>query len=152
MTEVLATRYHDLSIGHRVVGHENKCRMLHGHNLRIHFACAAEELDGVGRVIDFSDINKRLCMWLEDNWDHKMLLWESDPLLHDLRYRRHAFSAEVLDIIDMSIVPVPFNPTSELIALHLLHFIGPKQLQGTGVRLVSVQVDETRKCFAIAQE
>ena len=82
---ITVERYHDISMGHRVVGHESKCRHLHGHNYRIHFVCTAPELDGVGRVIDFSEIKERLCQWLEENWDHKMVLWSEDPLLPELR-------------------------------------------------------------------
>ena len=74
-----AKRYHDISCGHRVFQHESKCAHLHGHNYRVHFTCEAEELDNIGRVIDFSDMKSRLCMWLEDNWDHKTLIWENDP-------------------------------------------------------------------------
>ena len=74
-----AKRYHDISCGHRVYQHESKCAHLHGHNYRVHFTCEAEELDNIGRVIDFSDMKSRLCMWLEDNWDHKTLIWENDP-------------------------------------------------------------------------
>ena len=44
---ITVERYHDISMGHRVVGHESKCRHLHGHNYRIHFVCTAPELDGV---------------------------------------------------------------------------------------------------------
>ena len=55
-----ASRYHDISCGHRVVGHENKCRHLHGHNYRIHFNCVAQTgctpTDEIGRVIDFGVI------------------------------------------------------------------------------------------------
>lgn len=36
-------RYHDICMGHRVVGHEGKCRHLHGHNYRIHFYCEADK-------------------------------------------------------------------------------------------------------------
>lgn len=135
---ITAERYHDISVGHRVFGHESKCQHLHGHNYRITFACNAEQLDGVGRVIDFSVIKSALCMWLEDNWDHRFLVWEGDPWL--LR----------LQVIDNTVVPVPFNPTAENIAAHLLNVIGPQQLAGTGVTLVSVVVEETRKCSASA--
>ena len=50
---ISCTRIHDFSAGHRVVGHEHRCRFLHGHNYRVAFECTAEELDDVGRVIDF---------------------------------------------------------------------------------------------------
>jgi 6-pyruvoyltetrahydropterin/6-carboxytetrahydropterin synthase len=131
-----AKRYHDISCGHRVYQHESKCAHLHGHNYRVHFTCEAESLDNIGRVIDFSDMKSRLCMWLEDNWDHKTLIWKNDPW------------AKVLPEIDPTIVIVPFNPTAENIAQHLVEVIGPQQLAGTGIKLVHCDVEETRKCSA----
>lgn len=131
-----AKRYHDISCGHRVFQHESKCAHLHGHNYRVHFTCEAEQLDSIGRVIDFSDIKAKLCMWLEDQWDHKTLIWENDPW------------AKVLPGIDPTIVIVPFNPTAENIAQHLVEVIGPQQLAGTGIKLVHCDVEETRKCSA----
>lgn len=137
---ITADRYHDISVGHRVFGHESKCQHLHGHNYRIHFSVEAEEqgLDDIGRVIDFSVIKSKLCMWLEDNWDHRFLVFEGDSM-------RLALQA-----IDNGVVVVPFNPTAENMADHLLNVVGPAQLAGTGVRLRSVVIEETRKCSATA--
>lgn len=134
---IVVERYHDISMGHRVVGHEHKCRHLHGHNYRIYFTCTAPELDEVGRVIDFGLIKSRLCLWLEEQWDHKMMLWEQDPLLEELRR-----------LTPEDIIVVSFNPTAEQMAAHLVEVVGPQQLAGTGVRLISVRVEETRKCSA----
>jgi 6-pyruvoyltetrahydropterin/6-carboxytetrahydropterin synthase len=134
---ITAERYHDISCGHRVFGHENKCSYLHGHNYRIHFVVAGKALDSVGRVLDFSVIKSKLCMWLEDNFDHKFLLWEKDPLLSPLQ-----------DIDFDSIVPVKFNPTAENIAEYLVEEIAPQQLRGTGCQLIECRVEETRKCLA----
>lgn len=131
---ITANRYHDISCGHRVVGHEGKCASLHGHNYRIHFYCEARKLDSIGRVVDFSVIKEKLCMWLEENWDHRMLIWSEDPILEDLKQ------------IDSSIKVVQFNPTAENIGEYLLRFLGPSKLMGTGVSLVKVEIEETRKC------
>lgn len=131
------TRSHEIHCGHRVYGHEGKCRHLHGHGYVFEFACEADALDSVGRVIDFSVIKSTLCQWLEDCWDHRMLIWENDPILPKLLE------------IDHSVVSVPFNPTAENIAEHLVRVIGPQLLAGTGVRLVSVKVHETIKCAAV---
>jgi 6-pyruvoyltetrahydropterin/6-carboxytetrahydropterin synthase len=131
-------RFHDISCGHRVVGHESKCQYLHGHNYRIHFTCVSEELDNIGRVIDFSVIKEKLCMWLEENYDHKMLIWYKDPLLEDLKR-----------ISNDSIVVLPFNPTAENIAEHLVKVIAPTLLKDTCVELIECKVEETRKCSAI---
>ena len=134
---ITVERYHDISMGHRVVGHESKCRHLHGHNYRIHFACSASELDPLGRVIDFSEIRDRLCMWLEEHWDHRMMIWSEDPLLPELQR-----------LVPGDLCIVPFNPTAEQIAIHLVSVVGPEQLKGSGITLLECRVEETRKCSA----
>jgi 6-pyruvoyltetrahydropterin/6-carboxytetrahydropterin synthase len=134
---IQATRYHDICAGHRVFGHESKCAHLHGHNYRFHFTVQGE-LDKVGRVMDFSVIKSRLAMWLEDNWDHKFLLWQKDPLLPTLKAAdKHG------------VISVPFNPTAENIAEYFVEEIAPIQLAGTGATLVELKIEETRKCAAI---
>jgi len=136
---ITASRYHDFSAGHRVVGHESKCRLLHGHNYRVTFDCAGD-LDQVGRVLDFGVIKTLLCQWLEEHWDHRLLLWAGDPLLPSLRV-----------VSPESIVVVPFNPTAENMAEYLLKTVAPVQLAETGVALVRCVVEETRKCAATAE-
>jgi 6-pyruvoyltetrahydropterin/6-carboxytetrahydropterin synthase len=154
---IYAERYHDISCGHRVVGHEGKCQFLHGHNYRVYFTCAIPQggTDSLGRVIDFSVMKSALCMWLEDTWDHKMLLWEQDPLRMALKaatFMKDArvMSASVIKTLNDGTVVVPFNPTAENMAVHLLNIVGPERLRGTGVALTSVRVEETRKCTAMA--
>lgn len=149
---VHAERYHDFSAGHRVAGHESKCAFLHGHNYRVHFKCQAPALDSLGRVIDFSVIKSTLCNWLEENWDHRFLAWNDDPILRTL-YPSCSPGGMVDDytrVLLDSIVFVPFNPTAENMALHLLREVGPRLLQGSGVVLVEVRIEETRKCSASA--
>lgn len=141
-------RYHDICAGHRVHGHESKCQHLHGHNYRITFTCEAEELDELGRVIDFSEVKARLCMWLEDNWDHKFLAWEQDTLMKQIVDAAYNGSKEAFEGLNLSIVWVPFNPTAEHMAQYLVEVVGPKQLAGTGIKLVHCKVEETRKCSA----
>lgn len=153
---ITVERYHDISCGHRVVGHEGKCRFLHGHNYRIHFTCTADTLDTVGRVIDFGVVKQRLCMWLEDKWDHRFIAWREDPVMlrlqwilqHDGEHAGKGRNVEAWESFDPSVVWVPFNPTAENLGLHLLNVVGPHQLEGTGVRLIRVRVEETRKCSA----
>lgn len=154
-----ASRYHDISCGHRVVGHENKCRHLHGHNYRVHFVCALgkgvwqsenEGLDHIGRVIDFTAIKEKLCMWVENNWDHKFLAWENDQLMRAASrcLREDEDEDEHYVGFEGSIVWLPFNPTAENMAEYLVNVIAPIQLKGTGVELVEVVIEETAKCHA----
>lgn len=133
----IITRYHDISCGHRVFNHAGKCRHLHGHNYRIHFKVASDLLDDLGMVIDFVFLKEKLCAWLEENWDHKFLLWSGDPILNNLQ-----------GIDKESIVALPFNPTAENMAEHLVNTIAPQLLKNTNCTLISCIVEETRKCSA----
>jgi 6-pyruvoyltetrahydropterin/6-carboxytetrahydropterin synthase len=137
---ITATRYHEIDCGHRVVGQGGHCEHLHGHRYTIHFTCEADELNAIGMVIDFGVMKARLCQWLEDHWDHRLLLWEEDP-----------FRPAIEAVSPESVVVVPFNPTAENLAEHLLTVVGPAQLAGTGVALIRCTVEETRKCSATAE-
>ena len=128
-----AIRYHDFTMGHTVTNHESGCRHLHGHNYRIHFEIKTD-LDELGRVLDFSVMKKLLCDWIENTWDHKFLIWKDDPRLDAL-----------LEIDEESFIVVPFNPTAENIAAYFLNEVAPKLLP-ENVELISVKLEETRKC------
>ncbi|AKA60901.1 6-carboxytetrahydropterin synthase [Enterobacteria phage JenP1] len=159
-------RSHEICAGHRVVGHESKCRHLHGHNYKFHFKVAPKpetipgiapasmatkpgKLDAVGRVIDFSVVKTTLCQWLEDNWDHKFLHWEEDPLIKalqvDCELCDETTGRDVRDF-DNSLVSLPFNPTAENLAAYMVDVIGPQLLDEYGVELVECTIEETSKC------
>lgn len=141
MSRHAAHRFHDISTGHRVHGHEGKCQHLHGHNYRIHFTVEQDVgLDEVGRVLDFGVIKTLLCQWLEDHWDHKFLIGEEDP-----------WAGALSDLDIEGVVTVPFNPTAENMGEYLVEHVGPAQLKGTGCRLTKVVVEETRKCYTSYQ-
>lgn len=135
-----AVRHQDIDAGHRVPEQGGACERLHGHSYRVYFMCSSDTLNSIGMVLDFSVMKTRLCEWLLHKWDHRTLIWIDDPWLPGL-----------LSVCSESIVLVPFRPTAENIAEYLLNTIGPQQLEGTGVKLTKVIVEETRKCSASAE-
>ena len=158
-------RSHEICAGHRVVGHESKCRHLHGHNYVFHFHVAANQthrhrkdgfvptdLDDVGRVIDFSVVKSTLCEWLENNWDHRFLHWEKDELIRGFiglveNDNRDGFvPRDQVDHLYNSFVELPFNPTAENLAQYMVEVIGPRLLDEHGVELVQCVIEETSKC------
>lgn len=165
-------RSHEICAGHRVVGHESKCRHLHGHNYKFHFKVTPKKtfsedyvksvsgfalegsLDDVGRVIDFSVVKTTLCQWLEDNWDHKFLHWEQDSMINSLivvastKFARenNLVTDEDYDPFFNSLVALPFNPTAENLAAYMVDVIGPQLLDQYGVELVECTIEETSKC------
>lgn len=165
-------RSHEICAGHRVVGHESKCRHLHGHNYVFHFHVAPKmkcipraeyeqphpTLDQVGRVIDFSVVKTTLCQWLEDNWDHKFLHWEQDMLINGLKccietdtqtergWPTFSEGDEDLKDFNNSLVSLPFNPTAENLAAYMVNVIGPELLDPYDVELIECKIEETSKC------
>lgn len=131
-------RSHEFCCGHTVTGHESKCAHLHGHNYTVEFYVAPhpaekEKLDDVGRVVDFSEVKKILCEWVETNWDHRFLVHEEDPRARHLK---------TLD--PQGVLLCPFNPTAEVMAAQLLK-MGRAQLPESLV-LWKVVLHETGKC------
>ncbi len=129
-------RKHEIHCGHRVYQHEGKCKNLHGHSYIFHLKCVSRELDQLGRVIDFSVIKELLCKWLDDNWDHKLILWQDDPWLNSIRE------------LDPTVVTIPYNPTAENLARYLVETIGPQVFANQAITLSEVMLEETSKCSA----
>lgn len=145
-----ATRYHDISCAHRVVGHEGACANIHGHNYRFTFHCRSKDdsPDKIGRVIDFGIIKSKLCVWLEDNWDHKLLIWVRDPILSLTQLTDNTSWPQFELLVINSSSYVPFNTTAENMAKYMVEEIAPKVLPDN-IELYKCEVEETRKCKAI---
>ena len=124
--------------GHRVKGHEGKCRHLHGHNYIVYITAQAE-LDSIGRVIDFSILKQKFGDYIDKNFDHGFLLWDID---------REAIESVSL-VGRQKLFLLPYNPTAENIAKFLLE--KSAEILGTDeVRVTSVKIYETENCFAEA--
>jgi 6-pyruvoyltetrahydropterin/6-carboxytetrahydropterin synthase len=142
VSRLTATRRIQFCAGHRVLGHEGKCRHMHGHNYVVLFTAKGRHggLDDVGRVIDFSVLKERLGGWIDDHWDHSFIYGRQDT---------EVFNA-LAEVDGQHSYELPYNPTAENMAYYLLTVIGPMVLEGTGVALTSVRVWETENCYAEA--
>lgn len=67
-----------LSACFRQWGAESHCRLLHGYALAVRFEFCAHALDVRNWVVDFGSL-KSLKGWLEDTFDHTLLVAEDDP-------------------------------------------------------------------------
>lgn len=84
MGEHTVGRFIEFCYGHRIPGHAGRCRNLHGHNARVEIVCTGP-LDELGMVVDFAEIKRVVGTWIDEHWDHKMILQEGDPLATPLR-------------------------------------------------------------------
>lgn len=118
--------------GHRLINYDGKCRHLHGHNGRAVISLAAEKLDPLGMVVDFSLIKKVVNAWIDANLDHRMLLHRDDPMVAVLKDR-----GEPVFLLDV-------NPTAENIAKLIYDYT-----LAQGFPVVEVKLWETDDCFAV---
>ena len=56
------------------------CHLPHGYSLAFTFTFACKELDNKNWVVDFGGL-KQLKAWLEDSFDHKLVVDKKDPAL-----------------------------------------------------------------------
>lgn len=117
---------------HRLYEYIGACTRLHGHNYRVEVSISGDTLDHNGMIVDFKEIKRRLQGWLDEHWDHRTILNESDPWVEILR----PYMADL--------VVMPANPTAEHMARYLMDtFLELEPL------LESVAVWETDDCCAI---
>jgi 6-pyruvoyltetrahydropterin/6-carboxytetrahydropterin synthase len=115
--------------GHRIVGHKGKCARLHGHTYRVHIM-AAGVVKPPGFVVDFGDLKE-----LVNEWDHRMLIWNADPLV--VPNTKEFW-------VDEGVVILPFNPTAENMARYLAYTC----MEMFELHSVMVELWETPKCMA----
>jgi 6-pyruvoyltetrahydropterin/6-carboxytetrahydropterin synthase len=125
------TREIKFCFGHRLMNYNGKCRQLHGHNGRLLVTVAADELDDLGMALDFGGLKQGVQRWIDDEWDHSMILHRRDPLI------------PVLEEFGCTVVRLDENPTTENLA-KAIHERG----SAAGLNVVGVQLWETDSCAA----
>lgn len=110
-----------IAAGHHIPGHPGKCRHLHGHNYRVRVELAAERLDELGMVVDFSVIKQALAE-VVGVYDHRVI--NDIPPFDEL------------------------NPTAELLSEHVCRGL-QERLDDERVRVAGVEVWENQTSCAI---
>jgi len=120
--------------GHRIVGHENTCANAHGHNYTLYVHARNDNLDDIGRVIDFSVIKKKIGDWIDKYWDHTFIIYEKDEIL-----------MPISDKITINKKPfiATFNPTAENMANYLLKEVCPHILKTYSVTVTKIELWES---------
>jgi 6-pyruvoyltetrahydropterin/6-carboxytetrahydropterin synthase len=119
-----------ISSGHRILHHDGKCSRPHGHNYEISVSVTGE-LTEEGWVVDKGDITDVI-----DEWDHRFLVEEGDPLVEAFEQSGDENALVVLD----------HPPTAEVMAVVLEQRM--LDAFGDNVTEVSVEVAETSELCA----
>lgn len=134
------TRRFEFDSAHRIIGHNSKCRFLHGHRYALELTVVSQRLDNLGMVADFGELKSIVLPWLEENLDHNIILWSEDKELGEMIEKQ----------LQQKIYYLPFNPTVENIALHLKQDIFPRLFKGKNFQVSKIRLFETVNCFVDA--
>ena len=118
---ITCTRSIAFDAAHRVMGHEGKCKHLHGHRYTLE-----------------AIIKELLGTWIDEHWDHTTILFDQDKPLGK------AISA----ITGQKIFYLPANPTAENMAEYLFSQICPELFASMPIECVRVRLYETPNCYA----
>ena len=133
---IVCTRRLEWDAMHRIPNHESKCSAFHGHRYVAEITCVAEQLDSLGRIVDFGVIKQRVGTWIDEQWDHTAILMRDDPdpaaLVIAASNAKNGRPVYWLDV----------HPTAENIAQELGR-IARELLSDTGVEVCKIRIWET---------
>lgn len=135
------TRRIEFDAAHRVMGHEGKCKNLHGHRYALEATFASRALDNLGRVVDFAVIKELLGKWIDDNWDHTTILFDKDK----------ALGKAITTVTKQKIFYMDANPTAENMAEYIMHTVCADLFGDMPIQCVRVRLYETPNCYAEAE-
>jgi len=138
------TRKLEFDAGHRVLEHGGKCRNLHGHRYVAEVTVESDELDKLGMVVDFSEVKRLVGGWIDEHWDHNMILHPDDPLI------LNKTSTEIETVTGRKPFIMPFgveNPTAENM-VKVLFKVSSNLLCPQQLLVVKVRLYETPNCWA----
>lgn len=123
------TKRFEFDAAHRLLGYDGPCSRVHGHHYVVEVTVCGEELDELGMLLDFKELDFIVSGWT-DHWDHRTLLCFGDPLNEHLEG-----------------MPLPSgqNPTAEVMARDLYREV--KERIPSCVRVFRVRVYETPGCW-----
>ena len=107
---------------HRLYKYEGKCANIHGHQYKILLTLSTTDLDSRKISIDFGLIKRYFQHWLNEKWDHKIILHIEDPLNDHLEFLVKNTKLSGLELP----YSMPYNPTSEGMAEYLATTIFPQ--------------------------
>lgn len=82
---MIITRKGSFDSAHRVVNEKMKCFNIHGHTYlyQLNFSFDYSDMAGIGYAMDFKEIKRINCQWIDDYLDHAVILNAKDDVMID---------------------------------------------------------------------
>ena len=122
-------------VAHRLVSsYSKKCQSIHGHSYLFEVYLEDYKLNCDEMVLDFGELKDKINGFM-DAWDHSLVISSNDPYVAEL--------TEILEKGKMRYIVVPYNPTAEMMAVHIYRY-----LRSLSLPISKVRVHETATGWA----
>jgi len=148
MTTQFISRKGNFDSGHRVMNEYMKCYNIHGHTYLYELTFSFENMEEIGYALDFKEIKRVFCQWIDDILDHGMILNPKDELLIQTTKQ---YGTKLWEM-SLNGEGEYCNPSVENIAkeIFLAMDILSETLYGnspTGLKIHNVKIYETPNCW-----
>ena len=143
MKKQYITRKGNFDSGHRVMNERMKCFNIHGHTYLYELEFEFNEMEEIGYAIDFKEIKRVGCQWIDDILDHGMILNPQDYRLvkttieYDSKYWLMSLNGE----------GEYCNPSVENIAKEIFLAMDILFIPYQNIRINKVTIYETPNCY-----
>lgn len=134
--------------GHRVMNEFMKCFNIHGHTYLYELTFSYVNMEEIGYAIDFKEIKRVFCQWIDDLLDHGMILNPHDTKLIETT-RDYGTKLWLMSLNGQGEY---CNPSVENIAKEVflaMNILSDTLYQNapTGLKIHSVKIYETPNCW-----
>lgn len=128
--------------GHRVMNEKMKCFNLHGHTYLYKLEFEFNEMEDIGYAIDFKEIKRVGCQWIDDYLDHGVIVNPHDKAVIECAIA----TGSKIWYMSLNGPTAYCNPSVENIAKEV--FLAMELLFSTypGLKISKVKIHETPNC------
>lgn len=128
---------------HRVMNEAMKCFNVHGHRYEVELTFAFFSMEEIGYAIDFKEIKRVGCQWIDDMLDHGIILNPHDKELLEVSEKL----GSKIWLMSLNGSGEYCNPTVENIAKEIFLAMKILFLNRPGLEVYNVRVKETPSCW-----
>lgn len=129
---------------HRVVNERMKCFNIHGHTYLYELGFNCENQQEIGYTIDFKEIKRVACQWIDDILDHGAILNPTDQVMIDAA---NSLSSKMW-LMSLNGKGQYCNPSVENISKEIFLAIRLLMKGYNGLTLTIIRLYETPNCYA----
>jgi 6-pyruvoyltetrahydropterin/6-carboxytetrahydropterin synthase len=134
--------------GHRVMNEKMKCFNMHGHTYLYKLNFEFKEMEEIGYAIDFKEIKRVACQWIDDYLDHGMIVNPQDSAVIDAVLKTRS----KIWYMTLNGAGNYCNPSVENLAKEVFLAMEILFESYKGLSFYKLKLNETPNCYTICKE